>query len=194
MVIMSRIADSISVGPLLDTCANRIRCAYAPEQTDTGAVGSRTFTGWADDAASQAKYGIIYKTLTTSALSQAEAEQVRDTAILEQAEPERNERDNLESVTSPRASITCLGYAHWLKAYPYENAATGVTTASAKLQAVLAADPNGIFSTDYSALAANGTVVGTQEIEGRTAWSVVQGIVSLGDGAFNRWLFGMYAG
>ena len=184
---------SMTIGPLLDTCANRIRCAYAPEQTDVGAVGMRTFTAWNNDTTSQGKYGIIERVLTTSASSQAEAEQIRDITLTETAAPERSERDNLGSSVTPRASITCLGYSHWLKAYTYENATTGTSAADVKIQAVLTADPNGLFSTDYSYVTANaGTTPATQETERRTAWNIIQGIVALGDTAFNRWVFGLY--
>jgi hypothetical protein len=85
-----------------------------------------------------------------------------------------------------------MGHIHWLKAYTYYLATTGTSNASVKLQAVLAADPNGIFGVDYSHLTANTTALDTQEIERRTAWNIAKGIVAVGDAAYSRWVFGLY--
>jgi hypothetical protein len=85
-----------------------------------------------------------------------------------------------------------LGYAHWLKTYTYHEDTIGSQNADVKLEAVLGADPNAIFSTDYSHIVANAVAMQEQEINRRTAWNVTQAITAVGDTANNRMAFGIY--
>lgn len=184
---------SLTRGPLIETVANKIRCVYSTTDTSVTppAVGSRDVTDWYEDENSQDKYGIIECILSVGGTSAANAAQIAQTALAEMAEPQSDEKDNLESSVSPSVTVDCLGYVHWLKAYTYASATTGLQNASAKLQAILAADPNGIFSTSYAGLDTNTTQVRAYEKKNRTAWNLVKGIAALGDAGFDRWLFGV---
>lgn len=189
-------ALSITRGPLLDTVANEIMVEFSTVDTSTTppTMGIRASTPWAFHADSQAKYGIILRVISLSGASPANAAQVRDMAIDEFAEPQMDEQDNLSSSAHPSATINCLGYFHWLDAYTVGLTTVGDQDADAKMQAVLAADPNAIFSTDYSRIASNTTQVGAYDVDNRKAATVIKGLVSLGDTTNARWLFGFGAG
>jgi hypothetical protein len=181
---------SVQVGPLLDM-ANRIKVAYSTVDTSVTppAVGIRETTTWGNDTVSQARYGIISKVISVSGSTAANAAQLRTVRLSDLARPARTETDNLESSVHPSATVECLGYAHWLNTYVCDLTTTGTQNASVKLQAVLAAEPNGIFSTDYSSLTANTTPVGAYDRDLRPAATIMKAIVALGDTAFNRWTF-----
>jgi hypothetical protein len=184
---------SVSRGPHLGI-GNRMRTVFSTVDTSVTppAMGVRASTDLADDTDSQAKYGIIERTISVGGVSEANAEQIRDTALDELKEPETSETDNLSSSRSANVTVECLGYFHWLKAYTYSSTTTGTEDADTKIQNVLTADPNGIFSTDYNDIIANTTAVGAYEQDNRTAMTIIKGIVGLGDSSFNRYLFGFY--
>ena len=181
-----------SRGSLIDTVANRIWVTYSTVDTSTPppTVGIRATTTAANDTTSQGKYGIIERVISIGGASLASAEQIRDTAIIEYAEPDSNEMDNLGSSTSPSVSVTCLGYHHWLKTYTVDLTTTGDQNASAKVEAVLAADPNSFFSSDYNYVIANTIQVGAYDRDSRTADAVIKGITALGGTSNERWTFG----
>jgi hypothetical protein len=187
---------SIQRGPLLDTVANRLKVVYSfvDTSTDVPIVGGRASTGWYEDADSQSRYGVIERVLSVGGVSAGEEAQLAQVALEEYREPGGNEVDNLGSSVEPSATITCLGYIHWLKAYTYASTTTGLQNASTKLESVLAADPNSLMSTDYSGITTNTTQVKAYEQKDRTAWNVVKAIIAKGDASFNRYLFGLYDG
>ena len=179
-------------GSLIDTVANRIRVAFSTVDTSTDppTTGIRDFTTAANDTTSQGKYGIIERVISGGEASLTSAEQLRDTAIIEHAEPDSDETDNLTSSTSPSVSITCLGYHHWLKAYTVDLTTAGDQNASVKIQAILAADPNNFFSTDYSYIIANTVPVGASDRDRRIAEPLIKSITALGGTSNERWTFG----
>lgn len=183
---------TVTRGSLLDTVANRIYVAYSTVDTSTTppTVGIRAVTAAANDGTSQGRYGIIERVISVGGATQTAAEQIRDTAILEHAEPATSETDNLENSTAPSVSLTCLGYYHWLKAYTVDLTTTGEQNASAKILAVLAADPNSFFSTNYNYITTNAVQVGAYDRDSRVAEAVIKGITALGGTSNERWTFG----
>lgn len=182
------------VGPLLDTMANKIRVSYSTVDYNNipPAVGQRRSTGWAEDATSQARYGIIEYEKSVAGATLTNAEQIRDVALAEMRYPRPKETDNIGGGGSPSVTIQARGYSDWLQAYHYTSTTPGATTASTKLQAVLGADPNGLFSADYTLVGTNTSSVGAYDNNGRSAMSVVQGLTAIGDTNDDRWLFGLY--
>jgi len=57
---------------------------------------------------------------------------------------------------------------------------------------VLAASPNAIFSTDYSQIATNATLVKNYEAGDKTAETILKEINALGDGSNNPYTIGFY--
>lgn len=185
---------SQTLGPMMDI-GNRVSVMYAPildATVDPPIVGSTQPTTIAETAASQARYGIIEKVLSGSTTTTDDAERYRDTFAQEHAWPEAGETVAPGGGNEPSVRLDCLGYGAFLNAYVYNTIVTGTTTASAKIQAILAADPNGLFSADYSRIDANGYLVPAYENDNAYALSVLQGVVALGDVNDDRWLFGIY--
>jgi hypothetical protein len=182
-------------GPLLDA-ANRIKVIYSTVDTTVTppAVGVREPTAWADDTDSQALYGIVERAVSIGGANATTAAQIRDTRLADFAIPRTSETDNLTSGTETSVTVECLGYVHRLTGFVYnQTVTTGLINASAKLTAILTAEPNSIFSADYGNVATNTTQVGAWENDDRDAWGLVKGIAALGDASLNRYLFGIYA-
>lgn len=182
---------SLDRGPLMEI-ANRVKVIYSTVDTSTDppTVGIRASTAYANDTSSQNSYGIVERIVSVSGADDTAAEQIRDVTLEDSKDPLTDETDNLESSVEPSATIECLGYYHWLGAYTVDLTTTGEQDADAKVQAVLTADPNSLFSTDYTFIDSNTTQVGAYDSDFRTALSVIQGLVATGDSSFNRWLFG----
>lgn len=183
---------TVTRGPLLDTVANKVRVAFSTVDTSTTppTVGIRAFTDWAEDADSQARYGIIERIISVGGASVSNADDIRDLALNEVAEPATDEVDNLGAAADPTLNVEVLGYYHWLKAYVYNSTSTGETNASTKLAAVIAANPNSLLSA--SSIEANTLQVPQWENDNRVAESVIKGIVALGNATNNRTVFGFY--
>jgi hypothetical protein len=95
---------------------------------------------------------------------------------------------------SMNISLECAGFGEWLNKYTYTNTTSGLTTASTRIEAALAADPNGIMSTDYTGITANTLPIDSYTNDSKLAGNYIAGIAARGDTAFNRWTFGIYAG
>lgn len=199
---------STTRGPLLDI-ANRVSVTYTPILDATAnppIVGSQTTTTIADNANSQAQYAIIEQVLNGGQLLDDDgtgppvvslAERRRDVYLAENAWPKSSEDLGLGATSEPVIELDILGYVHWLGAYILDDATAATITVSnpagtGKLQLILAADPNGIFSTDYVQMTTNGLLTSRYEQDNRDAWTAVNELVELGDALNNRYLFGIY--
>lgn len=180
-------------GPLIDV-SNRVDLVYSTVDTTTDppVVGMRENTGVSNDTDSQAIYGIIEKILSTGGATQTTAEQIRDTYLEENKDPETSQRITIGESSEPVVTLKCLGYVHWLELYTYTSTTTGTRAYNTRIQDALAADPNSIFSTDYSGLTANAATVPRYDNDDRTGWQVIKGIISKGDTSYNRYTFGIY--
>lgn len=181
------------IGPLLDI-GNRVSVVYSSsdDSTDPPTVGVRTTTAPANDLVSQAAYGIIEKVLSVGGASATVAEQARDTWLNENRYPETSRKTSLGD-GGLSLSLSCLGYWHFLN-YIYTSTTTGSQNLSDKIEAVLAADPNGIFSTDYSRISSNTIQVDQYDNKDRRALAIIKGLNSLGDASDNRYNIGIYGG
>lgn len=187
-------------GPLVEV-VNRAVVTYAPLDitADPPATGPERETPGADDADSQTRYGIWETVFSAGSRYDGGTpplpEQIRDTLIGDRREPETTEALNPGGGQEPNVSIECLGYWAWLAAYVFNDATAGTRTITAKLETALAADPNGIISTDYDRLVANNALVAATERDNKTAWDVIQSLTASGDGTnYDRWTFGLYDG
>ena len=176
--------------------ANRVRLAYSLMETASSTnQGEQRFTAIAEDAASQRKYGVLTKTLTSSSggLTTTEANQVRDLYLAESKVPKDTKTLNYGGgTTDVNITFNCVGYGARLNT-PYHSATTGYQNVSTKLVAVLAADPNGLFPAAGNRITANTTQVKTEETDEPEAISVIRTLVALGDATGARYLFGVYA-
>jgi hypothetical protein len=187
---------SISRGPLLDI-ANRVSVRYAPVDTTVNppVVGDSTFTVIAEDAASQEKYGIIERILSAGQVTDSQAEQIRDTYLSEHAEPDTSQDINVGGREGAAIRLSILGYGHWLQTFIYNQiVSSGTTTATDKIKAALAAEPNGIFSSDLSRIDDNLILVSAYENDYPTGITIIKETVALGDVNDDRYLFMVGAG
>ena len=79
-----------------------------------------------------------------------------------------------------------------LELFTYSTTTTGTRAYSDRIQDALGADPNSIFSTDYTGITTNSATVPYYDNDDRTAWQIIKGIISKGDTSYNRYTFGIY--
>lgn len=189
-----------SRGPLIDVC-NRASVIYTPI-IDTSVAppitGAEKSTVIAEDDDSQAKYGILEKVLSGGQLlddgTTDEAEDYRDRYLDENREPDTGDKGiSIGNNGDPAIQLEILGYYAWLDLYIYSAITTGTTTISAKMQAVLGADPNGIISTDYSDIETNNLLTAAYDNDNRTAKTIIEEMVQRGnDTTDERRIFGVF--
>ncbi len=184
---------AVSRGPLMGVC-NRLTVVYTPIETDgeEPVGGTKTTTPIGNDLESQAKYGIIERVYSGGKCAEAVALDMRDSTLMETREPESTENLSIGSSNVPAITLEVRGYRDWLSTFVYNVETAGTQTITAKLQAVMATDPNGIFSTDYSQVATNTTLVPAYDFSDRPAESIVKELVTYGDASFNRYVWGIY--
>lgn len=183
---------TVRLGPLMGI-GNRVSAVYAilDNTVNPPTVGDRTVTAIVEDTDSQDTYGIIEKVISTGQVSTSEAQRLRDTFLEENSLPETSQGIS-SGAASPGVTIAlnCLGYGYWLEAFVYnQNLVSLTTTISAKLEAVLTADPNFIISADYDKIDANGFLVSAYENDDPYGLTVIKELTALGDINADRWLF-----
>jgi len=189
--------ESFSIGPLLGML-NKGRLwysAFVRLDNGQGSTGVRLSTDYAENTDSQLEYGIIERALSGGGIPSSNAENLRDLQLTESAYPNTSRRGELTNSPGEGLliSVSLLGYVHFLKAYTYTNATKGTQTISAKIEAVLAADPNSIFSTDYVNIETNSVIVDTYEDGSNSAFDIIFGDLSgYGNASDERLLMGVY--
>jgi len=185
-------------GPLMDV-ANRVSVVYTPilDATTTPPIeGSETTTTIANDTDSQTKYGILEQVVSGGRLLDDgvtdDAAQLRDTFLEENREPETSEELDLGSSSIASVQLDLLGYVHRFMRYVYQDTTAATVQIATKIQDIITADPNGLFSTDYSRIDANALLTSGYDDDNRMAWDVIQELVGLGDINSNRYTFGIY--
>ena len=185
---------NITIGPLMQI-ANRAKCVYSTVDTSISppAVGVRAVTSLYNSTASQAIYCTLAKVLSIGGSTLANAQQIAQSYIAEYDIPQVSQSLSLGGGGGISLKLDCLGYGAFLETYPYINTSSGTTTISARLPLILAANPSGIYSTDYSEIASNTTTIPIYENNDRTAWTQIASLIDKGDASFNRYIFGIYA-
>ena len=182
-----------SHGPVMEI-ANKVRVHFTTRRWNTNPPigGVATTTAYAEDTISQAKWGILVEEMNANEGSQAEAGRIRDMHLAQVKNPKRSWSAQSATQDEIVLDVSCLGYYHWLKRYTYTNFASGTQNLSAKITAVLNADPNSIFDVTNSSIATNTFQVLQGEDGGREAWAIIKTLVSMGDASDNRHVFGVY--
>lgn len=186
---------SVTRGPLLQV-SNNVALTYSTVDTTVSppAIGMRATTAFSADASSQALYGVLESVLSAGGVSATEATTVRDVFLNENKNPQTSQRLNVGG-GGITLSLQCLGYSHLFKKYVYnQTASTGTVNLSDALAAIIAADPNSIFSTSTSKITANTLQVKQYLNDNAAAWPLIQGLVARGDSSDNRYIFGIYNG
>ena len=185
---------AVTRGPVLNI-ANNVALIYSTVDTSVSPpiTGQRATTAFSGDADSQTRYGVWETVLSAGGVSATEATTVRDVFLNENKDPQSSQRISLGQSGNIGLQLSCLGYYHLFKKYTYNQIAnTGTDDLSDVLAAIIAADPNSIFSTSTSKITANTLQVKQYLNDNATAWSLIQGLVARGDSSDNRYIFGIY--
>lgn len=181
-------------GPLVDY-PNKLRVTYRTVRYNTNPPigGDERTTDFTSDTDAQAFFPIIEDTISVTEVSTANAIELRDTYAAAAGWP-RTSRSIFERGSGvPTVTIRCLGYFELANHYYYEyKTSVGEVDIDTKIQRVLTADPNSVFSTDYVNIDENTQQIGEYEDGTRRAYEIIQELVSMGDTSDNRWLFGLY--
>jgi len=186
---------SFTRGPLTDV-GNKVAVVYSELDTtaDEPVFGMRQKSPYVEDSTSQDTYGVIEKIISVGGARPVNARQVRDTWLTENAEPMTTQEFNNQAHAEPSVTVECVGYWWFLKAFTWNQIAnSGTRGISDQVQDVLAGDPNGLFSTDYSQIESNTLAIKRYTDEDNTAWDWLIGLVAHGDVNDNRYIFGIYA-
>jgi hypothetical protein len=205
-VIWEGFVDQVSVtvggvttskGPLINI-ANRVSVMYTPiidNDVDPPVTGTPTETIIVEDTDSQEKYGVWEKVVSTGNVLDADAEFLRDLYLVENAYPDGNCTIALgQDSGTMNITVSCRGYIDWF-GYAYNQTTTFVSiTVTEKLEAVIDADPNNLFSSTASSTTIDNNMVlaVSGEDQNRTAKTIIDELVSYGGGSDDRWLFGVY--
>ena len=183
-----------TVGPVLNI-SNQVRLvfSYVDSSGDTSIVGLRLSTDWAEDLVSQERWGIIQRILSSGGATPEDADSLRDDYLRENAQPETDEQQSFGGNTSePTLDLQILGYVHRLQNYVYNSTTTGAQDLSAKIAAVVAAEPNGYLSSATGFIAANTFQVAAYDNDNKVAWNIIKELVAKGDANNDRAIFGVY--
>jgi hypothetical protein len=175
-----------------------------------------------DNEDSQSRYGIWEKIINVGTALPIEADYTRDLFLVENCNPEGIPTINLGGTGEISITVQCRGYIDWLdyiyNVFPPETPITDnysvssspsssvsaspsagmigwmpLIWASDKIIAILEEDPNHIIDTFYDKIYFNGVIVLAQELDNRTAKTIIDEILTLGGGNDDRWTFGIYA-
>jgi hypothetical protein len=158
----------------------------------------QTVTVFAENLSSQSRFGIWERVLqagnclVNQATGYNEAELARDLYLSIYGSPKYQvEASAGEESNEVSVSLVVSGYQEFLNAYLYQvrgNATIAATqTVTAAIQAVLAADVNGIFSVDYALMQACAGLQVNKNDTWESAYSVIEGAFRAGDG-IDRWV------
>ena len=194
--VTANLSVEFTIGPLLDI-GNHVAVSYTPIDTtlDPPASGTEMLTDFSDDTTSQALYGQIEKIISgNSAKDSSDAADILAKFLNDPSGPyPATSRDsNLSGGSGPSVQLEVLGYWHWLTTYYYTDTTTGTRARSTKIQDLLAAEPNGIFSTDYSQITTNSDTIQRQNLGRETAQTIMLDVNKTGI-SNNRSIMGFYA-
>lgn len=190
---------SISRGPL-STVVNRCSAIYGLlDTTQNPPVQTLQLpTTIAQNATSQARWGIWEQILSAGQTTTVDAESMRDAYLAEYANPETSQELSPGAGRPTSVVINCRGYQDFLDAGIYTQVVnSGTTQLETKLAAVLddaGADPNTLFASTNAEIFTSGILVQQYEDESLKARAIINGMVALGDGtaANGRMLWGIY--
>lgn len=192
---------TLAVGPLMEV-TNRCSVVYTPiinATTTPATTGTKTETTIAENTDSQAEYGIIERILTAGNClddgTTNDAEYVRDKYLEENAWPKNTSDLSFSQGSTITIKLECLGYYYWFEKYVYNDTTTALSVyLTTKMENVITADPNNIFSADYDEIDDNLLLTVSEEAENRTAAAIIKGLLAFGDVNGNKWNFGVYEG
>lgn len=204
--------DTIEVGRLTEIC-NRCMVTYTPVTTTKEGdqvSGTTTTTEAADNETSKKKYGIWEQVVSGGSIKgvgddiqeqildiYAKARDMRDLYLNDHKKPETSHNPivGIDSGGSITLTIDCKGYIEWLN-YVYNFVLPDIVSFSVeisdKIAKIIIEDPNNIISRSIANLKFNGMTINDIEDSDRTARTIIDEAVSIGDINNLPWMFGIY--
>jgi len=197
---------TVTRGPFLGT-TNRLNAVYSTVDTTVipPTEGIEAETGWLDDLASQAVYGVLPAVISVGETNPADALAIARSYLAHHSLPLTTQTFAAAPV-EPSVIVQCLGYRHWLFYVYNQLVNVGLINTDAKIVDILTGtdaatgNPYNLnsawlpFDTTYVETPGAVVQVPRYEYEDRTAWELIQGLTARGDANQNRWLFGIYEG
>lgn len=185
---------SMTVGPYMDI-ANKIKLSYSVflQLGGGNATGIRVVTPYTTNTASAARYGVLEKNFSVGGIDESEVTNLQAMLLERFSFPARSEDLSLPGGDRNRfvdVKLECVGYGQLFQKYIYNSATTGLQNLSDKLTAIVAAEPNGLFS---SYIQSNTIQVPAYENDDKEAWGLIKGLVAMGISSQERATFGVYA-
>jgi len=185
---------SMTVGPYMDI-ANKVKLSYSVflQLGGGNATGIRVVTPYTTNTASAARYGVLEKNFSVGGIDESEVTNLQAMLLERFSFPARSEDLSLPGGDRNRfvdVKLECVGYGQLFQKYIYNSATTGLQDLSAKLAAIIAAEPNGIFT---SQIETNTIQVPAYENDDKEAWGLIKGLVTMGNSSQDRAIFGVYA-
>jgi hypothetical protein len=161
-----------------------------------------------DDDSSIEKFGVLEQIISGGQLLDDDpddgaganrAETLRDTYLDEMKDPQSSEELGLGSSSQPSVTLDLLGYRHRFSRYMVQDSTTQTIVISdsdgtGKMQRVIAADPSGLFQTDYNYMDDNALLTSRYEDGTRDAWTILSELTEMGDANNVRTTLGVYEG
>lgn len=200
-IVYNYAEQAMVIGPLMGV-ANRIKLLFTPYidiTVDPPTVGSVQETIYSQDTTSQALWGIREAVISTGNLivpstigggAADEATQVREAYLAYMANPERSQEIQYGGSIEPGMILECLGYSAMFETYTHTDNDTGYETFTNKVKAVLASDPNSLWSANQSLIETNALLI-AQKDRNRTGATILQDITAKGDVNYDRWIYGV---
>ncbi len=187
--------DGIAQVRSIRTMFNRIYYVYASlDTTSNPPKTGEQKTTTVNDTDSQDAYGI--KTFTHSAgeIDQTAAGLEANRLLTEKVEVIEDETVGFGGAgAAPVLDVMLKGYGHMANWANYsQTVSSGEVDADALISAIVAADPNGIVSTDDTNIDSNTLQVEQYQKGDTPGWTLAQRIADRGDGSGNRWVAGIY--
>lgn len=196
-------------GPILEV-VNRCSVVYTPivdATVDPIVTGAEIETVISEDYDSQIRYAIQEEIVSGGTLMDDatytggsvtnEAEAIRNAYLEEFKYPQLSQEINIGTGSVSYIQLELRGYRDFLSRYIYNNniVSPATTVIPDKLKAILAADPNGIFSTNYEHIQETAEflqLTPAWENESRTAETIADEMVALGTGTDRRTYLAVY--
>lgn len=182
----------VTYGPMMDI-GNKVVLMFSTIDWSTGSpvTGVRGISNEVNDFSSQNKYGILNKILSTGGIQVDLVDELTQLATKKISKPSKGEELNFSgSSSSFSIRVNVQGWGAFLEKFPYNNNSYGQVNISDKIAAIIAAEPNHLFSPGGITL--NTLQTSQYENDNSIAWSILKGMMAYGDVNFNRYILGTY--
>lgn len=192
-VIISVGGEDIATGKLTDVI-NKMTIEYTTKRFNTNPPvgGKRKVLAAVEEQPSIEQWGVLEGILNLGTQSATTATTLRDGYLADFAYPRAARTLELNSGNLPNVKLECVGYSELWKKYYYKQILdTSYITFTQKLLAVLAADPNQLF-TNLGGVDEIAAEIRGNEDGSRNAYEIIKELSVFGNGAQDVAILGVF--